>query len=373
MKMKKSIITLALAFLVALSGNITKAQTLHGFVIANTLDEKIGSGCMNDLEQMEVEMCAIANSINYEADVITIYDEDFSYWNVDKVLRELRCGPNDIVFFYYSGHGGRAVNDKTRYPQMCLGHRDNEMMALHKVDENIAAKKPKFWIVMADCCNSVTPGMSPKGFELAEETRINANISQKYKDLFSNMTGSVIVCSSSEGETSTAYEYSTSAFTKCFLKNLSTMVSGNEKANWNTLLEKTKNATYQLAHHTPLYEVRSGATNTTTPSSGGGGISSQPSENFQSALMKLTAKNPDKMDRINRIDPFIAKYFSSSTARVEVYGRSFNTMVSRETSYDFLMRVATSRTLASVVVISEEKDANGKITYLKIHEIYKEY
>ena len=370
--MKKTIfwITIAIILFAVCGGNVTKAQTLHAIIVANIDDPSIGSSCLNDKVNMEIEMQTIASANNYSLEKHIIDGDDFSYSNVEKTLQRLRCASYDIVFFYYTGHGGRAVNDKTRYPQMSLGHYDSEQMPLHKVDKIIAEKNPKFRIIMADCCNSIDPGMTPKELILSEETIIKGNVSQNYRNLFANQSGNVIVCSSSEGEPSKAL-VDGGAFTLSFLKELGNMVNGNGKVNWSTLMENTRNTTFRRANHTPLYEVNPGSSNTPINPLPYTGVPTV-NDDFLSALMQLTSQNTNKMDRINRVQPLISNYFSSPNARVEVYGRSFNTMLSRESSTDFLARVATSHNLASFVVLSAEKDGNGKITYLKLHEIYKE-
>ena len=370
----KKIFFLMIALVAVLFAGTLKAQTMHGIIVANIDDPSIGESCLKDSYTMEVEMMAIAAACGYEANVVTISGDDYSYSNVEKAVQRLKVGSNDMVFFYYTGHGGRAVDDKSRYPQMALGHTDREMMPLYKVDEWIASKSPKFRIVMADCCNSFVAGMSAKDLMLSEETRIKGSAEKNYKSLFGSVSGNVLVCSSSVGEPSAALTEG-GAFTLSFLKELSSMVNGNTQPDWNRLMESTKSRTTRVGKHTPLYEVNVRNSSSPAPSYNGGGTVAPTTNNgddFLAALMQLTSQNSNKMDRINRVDPLLARYFASPRARVEVYGRSFNTMVSRETSADFLARVATSTSLASFVVLSAEKDSNGKITYLKLHEIYKQ-
>ena len=71
---------------------------------------------------MEVEMTAISKSIGYSIKKYFYYGDAarFNRDNLESVIDNLNCGPDDIIFFYYSGHGGRAENENTQFPEMCL-------------------------------------------------------------------------------------------------------------------------------------------------------------------------------------------------------------------------------------------------------------
>ncbi|WP_366144106.1 caspase family protein [uncultured Bacteroides sp.] len=77
----------------------------------------------------------------------------------------MNINPQDVVFFYYSGHGTRSMHDKSDYPQMCLGlsvNRQSEMISVEGLDREIAKKKPRLRLTISDCCNSVGENVSPK-------------------------------------------------------------------------------------------------------------------------------------------------------------------------------------------------------------------
>jgi hypothetical protein len=56
---------------------------------------------------------------------------------------------------------------------------------------------------------------------------------------------------------------------------------------------------------------------------------------------------------------------------IDVVGQDQQTLVNYTTANDYLLRLATVEGLANFTILEEKKDDNGKIVYLKLHEIYK--
>ena len=74
-------------------------------------------------------------------------------------LKLLRPAPNDIVVFYYSGHGYRKKEDKRQYPYIDLrasGEHDYLTQTLNMEDiyQFIKRKGARMNLVLSDCCNS---------------------------------------------------------------------------------------------------------------------------------------------------------------------------------------------------------------------------
>lgn len=65
--------------------------------------------------------------------------------------------------------------------------------------------------------------------------------------------------------------------------------------------------------------------------------------------------------------------FATPNVKVESVGRNGTTIVSTETASDFMLRLCTAHNLVNLVELESKIDNAGKYTYLKIHEIYKDY
>ena len=352
---------IAIAFLIS---NIATSQTFHAIIIADTKDKDIGKSVKKDYYNMKIEFELIAKANNMNLNLLDdcIWD-DFNKENAEKTLRELKCSPHDVVFFYYSGHGGRSYNDASPFPQLSLGSSDKELMALHAIDEIIAKKKPKLRIIMADCCNSYTAGITPKG-DLGNKSILGDKPETNYKSLFGKLSGSIVVASSKAGETSSALNVG-GAFTFSFLKELQKMIVGNNNAEWKTLLEGTKQATKTLAGHTPVFSVNVQIAEVPPPPP----AVAPPIPPFKAALAELINSKFDEDYRIKRIQPTLNTFFASPNAIVKIYGRN-GTLLSRETAEEFLERIATTHNLIGFVERDFQKAENGKYTDISLHEIY---
>ena len=370
-------ILLIITSVLLLFNTIVNGQTLHAIVFGDTKDALIGNSVNEDIQNMITLMSLIYTENDFKIKEHYYIGDDCNKENVIKVLQNLVCSQQDVVFFYYSGHGARSESDKSKFPQMCLGKYNGDYMPLYQVDEFISKKSPKLRIVMADCCNSFVPGLTPKS-EYGNGKAV-VNKSQPVtvlKTLFGSTSGSIIVSSSEEGNVS--YAWTTGgAFTCCFRDELERMKEGQSPITWNILLEKTKTTTYRETSnggkkgHTPIFEINIDGQNNQTQATA---IVIPQSDNpFISALINMADNGNDALSRIRLVEPVLKDYFSNSNAVVEKYSQNGRTMLGRENARDFLEQVSTSFKLINFCIMPDSQtDSNGKYTYLKIKEIYKQ-
>jgi hypothetical protein len=344
----------------------------HSIIFAETDDAKIGRSVFQDYDKMLVELATMASANDMTLKEYHHIDAQSSKDNAIKVLNNLQVGSQDVVFFYYSGHGARATNDATKFPQIMLGHSDGEFLSLSNIDKMIQAKNPKLRIVMADCCNSILQGLSPKSLS-GGVTHLKNNTTENYKNLISRLSGNIIVCSSSVGEPSAAYDDG-GAFTTAFLTELQKILLTTQ-ATWQVLLENTKVATFNRARHTPLFDIQVRTVNqpTPTPANTPTTIISTTgnSATYLNTFLSLADTRKGLSERIGMITGVLNQTFATPDAKVEIVGKNGQTLVHRERAEDFIKRLATLRNLVNLVEIEVQKDSNGKITAIKLHEIYK--
>ncbi len=180
--------------------------TLYALIYANTEDE--GIGCIFDvvnmgnfLQDIQKETglvlkarvrLTVSGVAPDKMALVKRWAEVVDGWSrkeLDKDLKALNPGKDDVVFFYYSGHGGRMSNKKGRWPDMAL---PDTLTDLSYPASEISKKavKPRFVIAMGDCCNSyMDKSVSSKTKSAKSTTGLKA--------LFLEPKG-VIVASSSE-------------------------------------------------------------------------------------------------------------------------------------------------------------------------------
>lgn len=382
------------------------SQTLHAIIFANTKSPGnpnipgstgIGPSVTVDFERMGIEMSSISSFIGYKLKKYYYYDTParFSRSSLERVLTNLTCQPNDIVFFYYSGHGLRAVNEESQYPEMVLkvpygAASDSELYPLYDVYKIIKRKSPRLTIVFGDLCNSTAKGFYKQSTSEKGASTKSTSVCDTYKNLFLNVKGGIIATSSKPGQTSGCATFADGTdaggcFTASFLDCLGTCVSKGQNVSWETLLHKTRELTKKISapnengeHQNPIYST-SDLTVAPPPSIP---IISQPlppisddeqttiQDNIADALSVIGSDKGELANRIKLITPTLSKFFLNSQAKIQVVGRDSKTIVNTTTAQKYLNYLSIATKMEQVMVV-EQKDSNGKVTYLKVHEMHR--
>lgn len=371
----------------------TNSQTLHAIIFANTKcpgeepgSMGIGSSVTCDYQRMKIEFETMASFLNYKKD-FQWYEgspNHFCRTNLDSALNNLSCGKDDIVIFYYSGHGGRSPKEtQDPFPWMQLvvdpyrtPWNASQYYSLSQVLKRIEAKQPRLSIVLGDLCNSLSNAIPQKDVpEMKGATKISKAPCDFYKDLFLKVKGSIISSSSRPGETSAAFSDG-GAFTICFTEALQIMVSNNMEPDWETLLEGTKIRTSKVTQgkQNPIYEAQLQKVSDIPSTSEQPSVSPQPTSEDRDIANYLTAignSNTAIKERINLVYQTLNLFFASPQAKVEVVGRDGKTIVATKYASAYLNNLSIARNLVKVINVDQTEGSNGKLTYLKVHEMYK--
>ena len=371
----------------------TNSQTLHAIIFANTKcpgeepgSMGIGPSVTCDYQRMKIEFETMASFLNYKKD-FQWYEgspNHFCRTNLESALNNLSCGKDDIVIFYYSGHGGRSPKEtQDPFPWMQLvvdpyhtPWNASQYYSLSQVLKRIEAKQPRLSIVLGDLCNSLSNAIPQKDVpEMKGATKISKAPCDFYKDLFLKVKGSIISSSSRPGETSVAFSDG-GAFTICFTEALQIMVSNNMEPDWETLLEGTKIRTSKVTQgkQNPIYEAQLQKVSDIPSTSEQPSVSPQPTSEDRDIANYLTAignSNTAIKERINLVYQTLNLFFASPQAKVEVVGRDGKTIVATKYASAYLNNLSIARNLVKVINVDQTEGSNGKLTYLKVHEMYK--
>lgn len=265
MRIKKLGASLLVCLLSSLS---IHAKTIHFISMFDTKDESIGDGMKMECAIMNNEFQTIAGymeDFGFDSEISQYSGDNCGKGQLMSVMNSLDVAPDDIVLFYYGGHGGRPLNSTDNFPQMCLGHRNEANFVPATLIKNIIAKKgPQLTIVMTGCCNSEDKNISVKSVVAQAQGYTNEKQIDKsrFKKLFGDIRGSVQLTSSRPGEFSFCGGNG-SIFAHNLLEVLSDVGSGLIEADWNVVCKEVKSRISDLtitckgqnySQH-PYYEV----------------------------------------------------------------------------------------------------------------------
>lgn len=243
----------ALALTFALP-QVASARNLYSIIVADTNDGTIGTSVEADFNHVRKKMQEVANYIGLDLKEISIKGNSNKPSLLLESLRNAPITNDDIVVFYYSGHGYRTNNKgSSPWPNLYFSTPD-QGVKYETIITSLNNKHPRFLLTMVDVCNSFIPdnGAPPlvtrDNFSAAQSSRIKTN----YQHLFLESVGSINITSSSAGEK--AYGYNDGGlYTNAFLNTLTSMVNSKSTVQWNAILDRAASLVNQQEH--PYFEL----------------------------------------------------------------------------------------------------------------------
>ncbi len=239
--MKRLVLLKLLCLCFVLLGNMGFAYTQNGTIHALFLIDEhsdIASACIADKFKMEEEVQIISQKTRLDLNLVPL---DYSKEGVLAKIDQLTVGENDVIFFYFTGHGYRYENQQScgNYPFLYLTktkeHLYDAGLCLEQITSKLKAKGARLTIALADCCNNVLPYEEP----VAMNTAIMGEV---YKQLFLLSGGFLVATSSLPGQ----YSFATNNggyFTNSFLetvRSIATKDNALELATWDNVMKSTR-------------------------------------------------------------------------------------------------------------------------------------
>jgi len=217
-----------------------QAATLHVVLVGDTNDDNIGRSVEVDLVNLRKLVGTITENTGLTANLQTFQGNQLgvkenSTDQIKQALQTLNVGPQDVVMFYYSGHGGRKRDQESKWPLLAVAGsatRLNQMLDLNWVINTLQQMRPRLWIAIADACNSVVdrlPYLPAKAIKNPDH----------YKKLFLDYQGHIIASSSKAGQYSYGSAEVGGLYTHIWLDNLNQELSAaTSTPDWKALMQR---------------------------------------------------------------------------------------------------------------------------------------
>ncbi len=231
--------------------------TLHLLVVANTFDDHIGNACAKDMRRTIKFFQELKDFLGIRFVFDTIAGKRYSVAQVDAAIAKLaNAGPNDIVVFYYTGHGFRQKDDNRRPPYIDLRPNYDEnpnnlnSKSLADIFQTVSGMKARFKLVWADCCNDMSrtysvkakPPSATKGFGLNGSLKNGADLFLNAKRL------SILATGANPGQRSICNDDFGGFFSYNLLNSIEGQLSFlNSNANWDKIIEEAGGKTRKMA------------------------------------------------------------------------------------------------------------------------------
>lgn len=401
--MRRILFIFALSFTLMTGLN---AKTIHWLTFIDTTSKEpdgsndIGSADANTRKILYSRWIDIVNAAlkdnGYNINTIDVCDGEATPENCKAIVEALDVDADDIVMFYYIGHG--TENTQTsRFPLMVLENGTHDrLVPLSWVHNTLKGKGAKLTITIGMCCNArqgAIGRVAPSFSRNYGKAYIGDGNAENIKRMFLDYKGDLIVASASPDESSWGCNSTlgeTDYFTMHFINAFTDIMNGNNDADWQDMLTTVKNNVYndvknnagiqnykRGATQTPMWENNLASTNrphktkpvepkTTTPTN------TDQKAKYVSALNDafayITSSNVDAAKRIACAEK-IKSVFASDLI-VRVLSQDGNVAVSRKSIKDYLGLISTNRMFQNVSV-ADLSIENGLITSLSVREVIK--
>lgn len=230
-----------------------QAKEFYAILLVDTLAEGIGRYVENDFIKIKQEMKQIGENTGLSVRIISFIGPEINAKRVIKKIKSLNIKEDDVVFFYFSGHGYRTPSKSGNiWPNLLLTH-NHLSVDFDDVNHVLIEKKPRLLIALADCCNNLIPDgvwdefkVFAKGvpFKINYE-RVGAN----YKKLFLEAKGILLIAACGVDEYSYTYP-SGALYTDALLDSIHTEIHLNE-VDWERVLHRAakKVSDWQHPYH----------------------------------------------------------------------------------------------------------------------------
>lgn len=396
----KKLAIIVLMLLGAMAAQV-EAKTIHWLTFIDTTDPNVGETDQNTRKILYARWIDLVNASlkeqGYNVNIIDVYGSKTSPENCKNIINDFDCKQGeDIVVFYYVGHGTENTGT-SKFPLMLMASSDvNKFIPHDWVHNKLKSLNPRLTVTISMCCNArqgalgrIAPTFSPN----YGNAYIDQAMSESIKKMFLEYTGDIKITSATPPESSWGCNSNiglTDFFTLNLLIQFNQNLPSDSNPSWISMMEQVKKGVssdvrtcepiqlrFPGTTQTPYWE--SNLSSATRPS----GTKPTPPDptptpedddrtiikrDLDKVLSFISSPNADEDDRVEVAEK-IAPAFARNLV-VRMMSQDGDVVVDKESISTFLGRISTSSLLKNVSVVDFSMNQNGKITSLRVREVY---
>lgn len=390
--------------------NEIQAKAIHWLTFIDTEDSNVGEVDKNTRKILYSRWINLVNAVlkeeGYDLDVIDIYGSKTTPENCKRIINDFDCDSEDIVVFYYVGHGTENTGT-SKFPLMLMGQTDVKKFISHDwVHKTLMKSHPRLTVTISMCCNARqgAPGRIAPMFSVNYgNSYVDQDLAECFKKMFLEYRGDIKITSASPAESSWACDSNigpTDYFTINLLDQFINILPTESNPNWEDMMRKIQKEVsadvrscegiqrrFPGSTQTPIWESEGELVATPRPSK----TRPTPPAPIQDSTQTTEQKKDDRTvikTELDRVLSFIAssnvndeqrmaaankiKPVFASNLVVRIMSQDGNVVVDKEPISSFLGRIATdSGLLMNVSVVDFNMNQNGRISSLRVREVIK--
>ncbi|MCX6216947.1 caspase family protein [Spirosoma sp.] len=245
------------------------AQNFHLLVFADTDDPGLSAPNLMNISFLTEMSETVCQATGLKNRMAVYKGSDFLATRCDQVLTALRPEPNDVVFFYFMGHGWN--NSETEEPMLLFkaaGQNPGPANSrnLKAVFEQLRRKGNRLTLAFGESCNSAINDRSRAKPGSVHVMNVSVNNPEQLKKLFLESRMSILLHTCKRNQKSNSSEDGGWFFTS-FMEQFKQVVArpSRQPAQWESLLQASTKATVDFAREQgavqePVFHILSAGT-----------------------------------------------------------------------------------------------------------------
>lgn len=245
-----------------------EAASLHVILVGDSLNDQDPTGFEGGVDLWRREAKKIAAYTGLELEGVIFEGHHCRIEHVMRYIEELKIESDDIVILYFAMHGSRTKEKTNRWPDLSFS-LDQQKIDFNLFNDLLREKNPRLFLSIADSCNNIVSDRVSSNQvnnqlylgQEEEDRQVFTNTSSftsllvgstsnellaKYKRLFLDHSGSIIISTSSPGQFSIKHCLTGGVFTTQLIETFRKKEPATA-IHWNRLLsDVTRQTTHKV-------------------------------------------------------------------------------------------------------------------------------
>lgn len=235
------------------------ARVIHAILVCDTKAIHISDSVQKDFSQIQSFLKEIGDKTHLKIDQHYFLAPNITE-NISDQIEKISSNSDDIVFFFFSGHGYRTPSKgANQWPYLFLTPLQRGL-DYQEIIDILKRKKAQLMFSMADCCNNIIPDKLaplPMKKQIHYKGGKQSWIEQNYRKLFLETKGSIVISSSIPGDYAWGTAIGGGIYTQEFIKIFNEQVKKSEPADWEVILSQSSLRVHmKKLGQTPQYEIK---------------------------------------------------------------------------------------------------------------------